>query len=130
MKYACITKIFRFDSAHQLPLHHGKCARMHGHSYRLEVTLRGLIKAAPEASDHGMVMDFGDISYIVRVALIERIDHQNLNEVTGLYTTAENLVHWMWDELVRNGLPQELLYRIRLWETESCYAEITQQEHP
>jgi len=128
MKVATITKIFRFESAHHLPGHHGKCARPHGHSYRLEVTIRGPIKEAPGESDNGMVMDFGDLSQIVQNSVIERLDHQDLNAVTELYTTAENLAHWMWDELIASGLSEALLYRIRLWETDSCFAEITQRE--
>ena len=128
MRYAIITKIFRFESAHHLPGHHGKCARPHGHSYRLEVTIRGPIKNAPGESDHGMVMDFGHLSQIVKNAVIERLDHQDLNAVTELHTTAENLVYWIWDELIANGLSETLLYRIRLWETDSCFVEITQQE--
>lgn len=128
MRYAIITKIFRFEAAHHLPGHHGKCARPHGHSYRLEVTIRGPIKDAPGESDHGMVMDFGDLAQIVNNAVIERLDHQDLNAVTELHTTAENLVHWIWNELIASGLAEALLYRIRLWETDSCFVEITQQE--
>ncbi len=128
MRYASITKIFRFEAAHHLPGHQGKCARPHGHSYRLEVTISGPIKDAPGESDHGMVMDFGELSHTVNNSVIERLDHQDLNAVTGLHTTAENLAHWIWDELTANGLSEALLYRIRLWETESCFVEITQQE--
>lgn len=128
MKAAIITKIFRFEAAHHLPGHYGKCVRPHGHSYRLEVTVRGSIKNAPGESDHGMVMDFGDLSQIVKNAVIEHLDHQDLNVVTNIHTTAENLAHWIWDELTANGLPEVLLYRIRLWETESCFVEITRQE--
>src|SRR5712692_11421491 len=127
MKVALITKIFRFESAHHLPGHRGKCARLHGHSYRLEVTIRGLIKDASGESDHGMVMDFADLSQIVKNSVIERLDHQDLNTVIELHTTAENLVHWIWDELIASGLAEALLYRIRLWETDSCFVEITQQ---
>jgi 6-pyruvoyltetrahydropterin/6-carboxytetrahydropterin synthase len=129
MRYASITKIFRFEAAHQLPDHRGKCARLHGHSYKLEVTLRGPIKDAVGMSDHGMVMDFADLSRIVNGAVIEQLDHQDLNAATGLYTTAENLVYWIWGELLNCGLPQELLHRVRLWETENSFAEITQQEY-
>ncbi len=128
MRYAIITKIFRFESAHHLPGHYGKCARPHGHSYRLEVTIRGPIRDASGESDHGMVMDFGDLSQIVKNSVIERLDHQDLNAVTELYTTAENLAHWIWDELIASGLSEALLYRIRLWETDSCFVEITQRE--
>jgi 6-pyruvoyltetrahydropterin/6-carboxytetrahydropterin synthase len=128
MRYGSITKVFHFEAAHHLPGHRGKCAHLHGHSYKLEVTLRGPIKDTPSASDHGMVMDFADLARIVKIAVIERLDHQELNTVTGLHTTAENLVHWIWDELIANGLSNELLSRIRLWETESCFAEVTQLE--
>jgi len=75
-----------------------------------------------------MVMDFEKLSGIVRASVIEQLDHYNLNEVTGIYTTAENLVHWIWKTLVAAGLPEALLYRVRLWETDSCFAEITQDE--
>ena len=128
MRYAIITKNFCFEAAHHLPGHHGKCARPYGHSCRLEVTIRGPIKDASGESDHGMVMDFGDLSQIVKNSVIERLDHQDLNVVTEFHTTAENLAHWIWDELIASGLSEALLYRIRLWETDSCFVEITQQE--
>jgi len=75
-----------------------------------------------------MVMDFDDLSRTVKNSVIERLDHRDLNEVTGLQTTAENLAHWIWNELMNQGLLQALLHRIRLWETESGYVEITQAE--
>jgi 6-pyruvoyltetrahydropterin/6-carboxytetrahydropterin synthase len=128
MKYASITKVFRFEAAHRLSEHQGKCARLHGHSYKLEITLRGPIKDTPGKSDYGMVMDFADLSQVVKSAVLEQLDHHDLNAVTGVYTTAENLVHWIWSELINFGLPKELLHRIRLWETETSFAEMTQQE--
>lgn len=128
MRTAIIAKTFHFEAAHHLPGHRGKCARLHGHSYRLEVALRGPIQHAPGASHHGMVMDFEDLSLLVRASVIEQLDHRDLNEVTGIQTTAENLIHWIWDALVTAGLPESLLYRLRLWETESGYVEITQAE--
>jgi 6-pyruvoyltetrahydropterin/6-carboxytetrahydropterin synthase len=76
-----------------------------------------------------MVMDFADLSRLVKNSVIEHLDHQDLNVVTGVHTTAENLAHWIWSELTTHGLPEALLYRIRLWETESGFVEITQQEH-
>jgi len=75
-----------------------------------------------------MVMDFADLSQLVKNLVIEQLDHQDLNAVTGLHTTAENLAHWIWNELITHGLSEALLYRIRLWETESGFVEITHQE--
>lgn len=128
MRHAILSKTFTFDAAHHLPGHKGKCARPHGHTYTLEVALRGPIIAAPGASDDGMVIDFGDISALVKEAVIARVDHYDLNEVTGIRTTAENLAHWVWDTLLEAGVPDDLLHRIRLWETPTSYAEVTRAE--
>lgn len=121
---ATIVKRFTFEAAHSLPGHQGKCVRLHGHSYHLEVAVRGPIKVTPGATDDGMVMDFSDLSHVVR-AVLTRLDHQNLNDVTGIRTTAENLSHWIWSALVEGGLPEQILASIRLWETETGYVEIT-----
>ena len=128
MRFAVVAKTFRFEAAHHLPGHRGKCARLHGHSYKLEIALRGPIKQEPGASDHGMVLDFEELAAIARSAVVERLDHRDLNEVIEGQTTAENVAHWAWDTLLAAGLPAHLLYRIRLWETESSYVEITQAE--
>jgi 6-pyruvoyltetrahydropterin/6-carboxytetrahydropterin synthase len=126
MRTAIITKIFRFESAHKLEYHQGKCAQLHGHSYKLEVSLRNSIKETPGQPDHGMVMDFSDLSRIVKEAVISKLDHKELGEATGVYTTAEHLAYWIWEQLVIAGIPKDMLYRLRLWETESSYAELSQ----
>ena len=128
-RLAILTKAVQFEAAHCLPGHQGKCAHLHGHSYRLEVSLRGPIKQAPGASDDGMVMDLQDLSAIIRQAVLVRLDHRYLNEVMQERTTAENLAHWIWDALLEGGLPDALLYRIRLWETTTGWVEVTRAEH-
>lgn len=145
-RFAIITKEFTFEASHHLPGHKGKCRRPHGHSYRLQISLRGPIKEAPGESDDGMVMDFDDLKRIVSTTIIDELsdsvprgcnarpiekggmDHNDLNALTGIRTTAENLVHWIWDALTMSGIPEELLYRIRLWETDKGYVEITRAE--
>jgi 6-pyruvoyltetrahydropterin/6-carboxytetrahydropterin synthase len=112
-----------------LPGHQGKCARLHGHSYRLEVSVSGPIKQAPGESDYGMVMDFQDLSTLLKQVVTEQLDHQYLNDIISQRTTAENLAHWIWDALIEAGLPGELLYRLRLWETSTGFVEITREEH-
>ena len=59
-----IRKTFRFEAAHVLPFHPGKCARMHGHSYVLEVAVRGPLQESGPA--RGMILDFDEIKTIVR----------------------------------------------------------------
>jgi len=145
-RYAIITKEFTFEAAHHLPDHRGKCRRPHGHSYRLQISLRGPIMHTPGESSDGMVMDFDDLKTIVNTTILEQLsdavplgkdaqliekgglDHNDLNALTGIRTTAENLVHWIWDALVAGGVPATLLYRIKLWETEKGYVEITSAE--
>jgi 6-pyruvoyltetrahydropterin/6-carboxytetrahydropterin synthase len=87
---------FGFEAAHRLPnVPEGhKCARLHGHSFRVEVHVEG---AVDEAS--GWVLDFADVRAACR-PLHERLDHQYLNEVEGLENpTSENLARWIWDRL-------------------------------
>ena len=110
-----IRKSFTFEAAHVLPNHPGKCARLHGHSYRLEVVLEGPLQARGPAA--GMVEDFEVVSRIVKEAVVSRLDHRSLNELME-NPTAENIVVWVWRQLTQ-GLPQ--LAELTLWETpRSC----------
>jgi 6-pyruvoyltetrahydropterin/6-carboxytetrahydropterin synthase len=123
--FAILTKQFRFEAAHQLPNHRGKCARLHGHSYMLEVSLRGPVKAERGESDDGMVVDLDVIKEVVQAAVISRVDHFNLNEIIDGPTTAERIAHWIWDRLEEaDPAFAAMLYRIRLWETATGYVEI------
>jgi 6-pyruvoyltetrahydropterin/6-carboxytetrahydropterin synthase len=98
---ARITKTFAFDAAHYLPnVPEGhKCGRMHGHCYRVVLGLEGPID--PEL---GWVQDYGELKQAFR-PLLERLDHQVLNEVPGLENpTAELLAVYIYREL-RPTLP-------------------------
>lgn len=109
--YAELVREFSFESAHYLPnVPDGhKCGRMHGHSYTVEVQVRGVV------DEHtGFVQDFGDIS--AAFAPIEKqLDHRLLNDVDGLENpTSEHLARWTWDRL-KGNLP--LLHAIVVSET-------------
>lgn len=109
-----ITKEFKFDSAHNLIRYHGKCENLHGHTYKLKVTLEGTIEP-----DSGMLIDFGDLKKIVEDKVIERLDHHYLNDIVE-QSTAENLSVWIWNELEPVFLERNCpLYEIKLWETET-----------
>jgi len=91
-----IYKELSFEAAHRLPnVPPGhKCARLHGHSYRVEVHVEG-----PVGAQSGWVMDFADIQAAC-APLLARLDHYFLNEVEGLDNpTAENLARWIWVRL-------------------------------
>lgn len=106
-----IFKEFTFEAAHRLPhVPPGhKCSRLHGHSYRVEVHVRG-----PVGATSGWVMDFSDIKEVFEPLRLQ-LDHYYLNEVEGLENpTSENLARWIWKRL-RPTLPQ--LSRVQVRET-------------
>jgi 6-pyruvoyltetrahydropterin/6-carboxytetrahydropterin synthase len=91
-----IFKEFTFEAAHRLPevpADH-KCARLHGHSFRVAVHVAG-----PVDPGAGWVRDFADIGDAM-APVLHRLDHHYLNEVDGLANpTSENLARWIWDQL-------------------------------
>jgi 6-pyruvoyltetrahydropterin/6-carboxytetrahydropterin synthase len=117
-----IRKHFRFEAAHVLPHHPGKCSRLHGHSYRLEVAVRGPLQQAGPA--RGMVVDFDEISALVRPLVVERLDHASLNDVME-NPTAEHIALWIWDALAEQ-LPQ--LDEIVVWETPTACAVVRAED--
>ena len=112
-----LIKSFTFDAAHELPCFgpEHKCARLHGHTFRIDVILEGPL---PEGQDY--LTDFGDISAAVE-PLRKQLDHNLLNEATGLASpTSERLAVWLWQRL-KPALP--LLSMIRIHETPTCICE-------
>lgn len=91
-----IFKTFTLESAHRLPhvpAGH-KCARLHGHSFRVEIHVSG-----PVDPQRGWVMDFADLKAAF-APLYAQLDHQYLNDVPGLENpTSENLARWIWQNL-------------------------------
>jgi 6-pyruvoyltetrahydropterin/6-carboxytetrahydropterin synthase len=103
-----LRKEYGFEAAHFIYNHPGKCRNLHGHSYKLFVSLEG--QANPET---GMIIDFDDLSKIVRDKVIFPLDHRFLNDMIPL-STAENIVVWIWEQL-QPGLPG--LTQLELFET-------------
>jgi 6-pyruvoyltetrahydropterin/6-carboxytetrahydropterin synthase len=104
-------KEFSFEAAHLLPnMPSGhKCARLHGHSFHLEIHIEG-----PVDPHTGMLVDYADIKQAFR-PLEEQLDHRYLNDVPGLENpTSENVARWIWERL-KPTLPQ--LTRLVLRET-------------
>jgi 6-pyruvoyltetrahydropterin/6-carboxytetrahydropterin synthase len=117
-----IRKQFPFEAAHVLPHHPGKCSRLHGHSYRLDVTVEGPLQGSGPAA--GMVVDFDDLSRIVRASVIDELDHRHLND-TIENPTSENIVAWIWQRLEP---PLPGLVELTLWETADACAVLRRGE--
>lgn len=106
-----LVKDFRFEAAHYLPnvAEGHKCRRMHGHSFRGEVAVRG-----PIDERIGWLIDFADLRRAID-PLVARLDHYLLNDIEGLQNpTSEHLAIWFWERLLPS-LP--MLHRVTIEET-------------
>lgn len=106
-----LVKEFRFEAAHRLPrVPEGhKCARLHGHSFKIELAIAG-----PVDEQTGWFLDYEDVDR-VWAPLYEQLDHRYLNEIEGLDNpTSENLARWLWDRIKPK---LEWLERVTVYET-------------
>jgi 6-pyruvoyltetrahydropterin/6-carboxytetrahydropterin synthase len=136
-----LTKEFTFEMAHVLGGYDGPCRNVHGHSYRLEVTVLGEPISDKSNPKLGMVMDFGQLKSIVRRLVVDRFDHvllvksdsdliEHCNslalgkvEPVDYQPTCENLLIHI-AELISSELPPEVkLHHLKLNETATSYAE-------
>lgn len=104
-----VTKIFEFAASHFLTKYKGKCENLHGHNYKLEVTVLGQIR------EDDLVFDFVDLKNIVKEKVTEKLDHTHLNDKFE-NPSAEIIAVWIWEQL--SDLP---LHEIKLWETSTCF---------
>ena len=135
-----ITKEFKFEMAHALHGYDGLCANIHGHSYRLWVTVRGDVKKENKHIKDGMVIDFMDLKSIIKPTIINKYDHSlvlnansphanlDLSAFDKVYylpyqPTSENLVS-DFANLITSLLPENVeLLKVVLSETVTSFAE-------
>ena len=113
-----LTREYSFEAAHRLPMVPAthKCARMHGHSFRVEVVIAGEID-----STMGWLVDFAAITAVVEPLLKDQLDHRTLNDIPGLENpTSEILSVWLWQRL-REQLPGLVAITV----AETCTARCT-----
>lgn len=130
-----ISKEFHWEMGHRLPFHQGGCQNIHGHSYR------AVFEVAGELNSSGMVMDFREISDILK-PLIKELDHIFLADETDLdtiaflkekemahlvvpfFTTAENIAHFLMDRAI-SSLPEHISEaRLTIFETRTSTARV------
>lgn len=118
-----ITKVFTFDSAHKINLDGTKCENLHGHTYKLEVTVAG------KCDEMGMVMDFGLLKEIVDKNVIKILDHHYLNDLFDFNPTSENILNWIWHKIYDLLKTDRVsLYGLRLWETPTSCASMNGED--
>ncbi|MCR9013876.1 6-carboxytetrahydropterin synthase QueD [Aquiflexum gelatinilyticum] len=128
-----ITKIFSFEAAHRISNYQGSCSRVHGHSYKIQITVTG-----KEIGEDDMLIDFKVLKDLVNESVIRQFDHsfilqrnaKNINDFSLLEQrvfwmdyepTAERMVLWMVTELEK-ALPVSIyLRKIVLFETETSF---------
>tara|TARA_E500000331_G_C16789579_1_gene511696 strand:- start:99 stop:542 length:444 start_codon:yes stop_codon:yes gene_type:complete len=141
-----ITKEFKFEMAHALHGYDGLCANIHGHSYRLWVTIRGDVKKENKHIKDGMVIDFMDLKSIIKPTIINKYDHSlvlnansphanlDLSAFDKVYylpyqPTSENLVSDFANSIT-SVLPENVeLLKVVLSETVSSFAEWNSEDN-
>jgi 6-pyruvoyltetrahydropterin/6-carboxytetrahydropterin synthase len=137
-----VTKEFAFETAHVLWNYDGPCRNVHGHSYKLFVTLSGEPINDPENQKNGMVIDFGDLKKLVSKKVVKVFDHavvisnmverEKLDALNKMFDnvllvdyqpTCENLVADIADRINPHLPDKIMLHSLRLYETATSYAE-------
>ena len=138
-----ITKQFSFETGHALYGYDGKCKNVHGHSYKLSVTVIGSPIADTSNVKYGMVIDFGDLKKIVKEEIVDVFDHATVfNKNTPHVELAKELkdrghhvilVNYQptsemmvidFAEKIKSRLPENIqLHAIKLQETDTSFAE-------
>jgi 6-pyruvoyltetrahydropterin/6-carboxytetrahydropterin synthase len=112
-----------FSAGHALRGYRGKCENVHGHNYRVRVTLEG-----PQLDAIGLLVDFTQLKQVIR-EIMGRLDHQFMNDLEPFKTvnpSAENVAKYFYDEVIRqlNGLPPGArVTDVILWETDTSRAQ-------
>ena len=137
-----VTKQFSFEMSHALLNYDGLCRNIHGHSYKLQITVAGEPLQDSESPKDGMVIDFSILKKIVQQQVVSLLDHSlminekaptdKLSELGQMYErhqvvpfqpTTENMVVYI-AEKVKPFLPEHLeLFSVRLYETSNSFAE-------
>ena len=144
-----ITKEFKFETGHALYGYDGLCKNVHGHSYKLSVTISGTPISDPKNQKYGMVMDFGDLKNIINDIIVNPFDHATVLNVNSPHKELSDNMEAQGHKIVRvqyqptsemmiidfankikTKLPPDVrLERLILRETETCYAEWYADNH-
>lgn len=143
-----ITKEFTFDMAHALFNYDGLCQNIHGHTYTLQVTLKGRINTDENSPKQGMVIDFGELKKIIKTPIVDAFDHalvlndkQNIPQAIVNFQSAEKLIALPFQPtcenlvahfagIIQKTLPETAsLHSLRLYETPNSWAEWFAQDN-
>jgi 6-pyruvoyltetrahydropterin/6-carboxytetrahydropterin synthase len=113
-----VTIIKSFSAAHLLAQIGGKCEELHGHNFRVEVTL-----AAPDLNKSGLLIDFRVVKKWLN-EILDQMDHKHLNELpcfAGINPSAENIAKYIYDQMKPKAKESQVrIARIKVWESENA----------
>lgn len=119
---------FTFDAAHFIEGYDGKCARMHGHTYKVRMTARSnRLHPSRYLPTADMVCDFRELKWPGTDSAKGGLDHGVLNELMDAATTAERVAEFIHTRTKRN-LPEGIRLTVTVWETPSSWVEYTDEE--
>ena len=120
---AWVYKRCSFDAAHTLPLHKGKCSRLHGHTYFVELGIECEVDPTT-----GMGIDMGDLGEFLKMNVVAVFDHANLNDkLVGLQPTAENIAYTVLrlaDRTLNHGMDFLRPLKVKVFETPDSWVEV------
>jgi 6-pyruvoyltetrahydropterin/6-carboxytetrahydropterin synthase len=117
-----IKKTYPFEASHQLPHHDGKCARLHGHSYKVTVVLAGLT-LVQDGSKSGMLIDYNDIDTVMEPYIAANLDHHHLNDTLDCESpTAELIAKSVYGYLKTFAVIGNYLSSVEVSETANTWA--------
>lgn len=142
-----ITKEFTFEMAHALRNYDGPCRNIHGHSYKLFITLKGIPINDPKDPKNGMLMDFGALKKLVNQEIVSQYDHgivvaQNDERIQAIKKQFDNIIITKYQptcenfvvdfaQKIQSNLPEKItVHSIKLYETATSYAEWYADDNP
>ncbi len=109
----------RFAAAHSLRNFKGRCEALHGHNWKVEITVRG-----QKMDQADLLMDFGDLKRLMNQAL-DKLDHRHLNEIPPfdqVNPSSEMIAKFLYEEISRGLPPQVAMARVAAWESDDSRA--------
>jgi len=113
-----VTREFEFDAAHKLMNYQGKCEKLHGHRWKIRITVQAPV------GENGLAFDFIKLKEAVEEKIIKKLDHTYLNDLFPQPST-ENIAIWIWNNLEK--LP---LYEVKVWESPTTWVTYRGQRTP
>lgn len=119
---------FTFDAAHSIDGYDGKCARMHGHTYKIRVTAKShTLNPSKYLKTPDMVCDFRELKWAARDSERGGFDHGVLDDLIPVNTTAERIAEYIHKE-TKKRIPGNIELTVTVWETETSWVEYTDKD--